>query len=185
MLQLKPMASFLSKVLDQLISKDQGEIFAEPVDINEVGYLLIFRDQLLRNLFQVPDYVTVVTQPMDFSTMKQKLEDCEYADVDDLEADFNLMLSNCMAYNSKETVSYSPTFWVCFYLQLFLKVFYRAAVKMRDLGGAIIRQARRDVSYIGFDSKSGLLLTEKPYGKNRGGSSDEQSAIEGENPNDL
>jgi Bromodomain len=41
---------------------------------------------------------------MDFSTMKQKLEDCEYSDVDDLEADFNLMLSNCMAYNSKETV---------------------------------------------------------------------------------
>lgn len=54
--------------------------------------------------FQVPDYVTVVTDPMDFSTMKQKLEDCEYIDVDDLEADFNLMLSNCMAYNSKETV---------------------------------------------------------------------------------
>jgi bromodomain and PHD finger-containing protein 1 len=98
------MASFLSKVLDQLISKDQGEIFAEPVDINEVSHFLILRDQPLRNLFQVPDYVTVVTQPMDFSTMKQKLEDCEYADVDDLEADFNLMLSNCMAYNSKETV---------------------------------------------------------------------------------
>lgn len=36
MLELKPMAHFLTKVLDQLISKDQGEIFAEPVDINEV-----------------------------------------------------------------------------------------------------------------------------------------------------
>lgn len=52
---------------------------------------------------------------------------------------------------------------------------------MRDMGGAIIRQARRDVSDIGFDSKSGLLLAEKPYGKNRGGT-DDQSANEGENP---
>lgn len=47
---------------------------------------------------------------MDFSTMKQKLEDCEYTDVDDLEADFNLMLSNCMAYNSKETVCFPLSF---------------------------------------------------------------------------
>jgi hypothetical protein len=38
MLELKPMASFLTKVLDQLISKDQGEIFAEPVDISEVCF---------------------------------------------------------------------------------------------------------------------------------------------------
>ncbi|XP_059487532.1 bromodomain-containing protein 1 isoform X3 [Neocloeon triangulifer] len=142
MLELRPMTHFLGKVLDQLISKDQGEIFAEPVDISEV-----------------PDYTTVVTNPMDFSTMKQKLNDQEYHDLDDLETDFNLMLSNCMAYNSKDTV------------------FYRAAVKMRDLGGAIIRQARRDVSEIGFDSKTGLLLPEKPSTRGKG-VTDEQTAAE-------
>lgn len=38
LLELKPMAFFLGKVLDQLISKDLGEIFAEPVDINEVSF---------------------------------------------------------------------------------------------------------------------------------------------------
>jgi hypothetical protein len=49
--------------------------------------------------------MTVVTHPMDFSTMKQKLSEHEYNNLEDLEADFNLMLSNCMAYNSKDTVS--------------------------------------------------------------------------------
>ncbi|XP_065337292.1 bromodomain-containing protein homolog isoform X1 [Cloeon dipterum] len=142
MLDLLPMAHFLGKVLDQLISKDQGEIFKEPVDINEV-----------------PDYTTVVKNPMDFSTMRQKLDDQVYNNLDELEKDFNLMLFNCMAYNSKDTV------------------FYRAAVKMRDMGGAILRQARRDQAAIGFDTKTGLLLKEKPSTKGKN-TTNEQTAAE-------
>lgn len=64
--------------------------------------------------FQVPDYRDVVKHPMDLSTMRLKLESFQYSDVDAFEADFNLMIHNCMAYNSKDTI------------------FYRAAVKMRD-----------------------------------------------------
>jgi len=55
-------------------------------------------------------------------------------------------------------------------------VFYRAAVKMRDQGGAIIRQARRDLLDVGFDKKSGLLLPEKPSSR---GKVDEQTLAEG------
>lgn len=57
-------------------------------------------------MLQVPDYGLVVTQPMDLSTMRQKLEDNQYNSLDALEADFQLMISNCMAYNSKDTVSW-------------------------------------------------------------------------------
>jgi hypothetical protein len=49
---------------------------------------------------------------------------------------------------------------------------------MRDLGGAIIRQAKRDISEIGFEQKSGLLLPDKPSVKGKNGS-DEQVANEG------
>jgi len=53
---------------------------------------------------------------MDFSTMRQKLNDHEYDDLEDLEVDFNLMLSNCMAYNSKETVCLLKLLWDLFSL---------------------------------------------------------------------
>ena len=54
----------------------------------------------------MPDYLTVVTDPMDLSTMKAKLEDGEYSKVEDLEIDFELMISNCLTYNSPDTIFY-------------------------------------------------------------------------------
>ncbi|XP_046387096.1 peregrin isoform X2 [Ischnura elegans] len=125
--ELRPMVCFLRRVLEMIQSRDAGEIFSEPVDPGEV-----------------PDYGDVVKRPMDLSTMRQKLENFHYKDIDEFEADFSLMLHNCMAYNSKETV------------------FYRAAVKMRDQGGAILRQARRDLDIIGFDPETGIMLPERP-----------------------
>jgi hypothetical protein len=60
-------------------------------------------------------------------------------------------------------------------------VFYRAAVRMRDQGGAILRQARRDFAEIGFDPATGLLLPEKPQqGSSKDHCTDEQLIDEGE-----
>lgn len=84
-------------VLQQLITKDTGQIFIEPVDQNEV-----------------PDYGDVVKHPMDLQTMEFKIKNCEYNSLEAFESDFNLMISNCLAYNSKDTI------------------FYKAGVKMRD-----------------------------------------------------
>ncbi|KAF4532483.1 hypothetical protein B566_EDAN003059, partial [Ephemera danica] len=144
MLELQPLAAFLSRIIEQIQSKDTGDIFSQPVNQEEV-----------------PDYGLVVTQPMDLSTMRQKLEDFKYNNLDALESDFQLMISNCMAYNSKDTV------------------FYRAAVRMRDQGGAILRQARRDLSAIGFNPDTGLLLPNKPQrGGDKTSCSDEQLIVE-------
>ena len=46
--------------------------------------------------------------------------------LDLFESDFNLMVANCLAYNEKETI------------------FYRAGVKMRDAGGALLRYLNND-----------------------------------------
>lgn len=43
---------------------------------------------------------------MDLSTMTKKLERSAYGDIDDMEADFQLMIDNCLAYNNKDTVFY-------------------------------------------------------------------------------
>lgn len=53
-------------------------------------------------------------------------------------------------------------------------------MRMRDQGGAILRQARRDFAAIGFDKETGLLLPEKPLlGSAKEPTTDEQLIDEG------
>jgi bromodomain and PHD finger-containing protein 1 len=58
--------------------------------------------------------------------LQAKLEKQEYEFIASFEADFNLMVSNCLAYNRKDTM------------------FYRAGIKMKEQGGALIEQIRKD-----------------------------------------
>ncbi|GBP27059.1 Peregrin [Eumeta japonica] len=85
----------------------------------------------------VPDYSTIVKHPMDLSTMAKKLECEAYTTIDDIEADFRLMIDNCLVYNNKDTV------------------FYKAGIKMRDQCLPIFRQARRDVRAAGMPALAG------------------------------
>nr|XP_034978387.1 bromodomain and PHD finger-containing protein 3 isoform X3 [Zootoca vivipara] len=126
-LQLTPFNVLLRTTLDLLQEKDPAQIFAEPVKLSEV-----------------PDYLEFISKPMDFSTMRRKLESHQYRTLDEFEEDFNLILTNCMRYNSKDTI------------------FHRAAVRMRDLGGAILRHARRQAETIGYDPQVGIHLPESP-----------------------
>ena len=43
---------------------------------------------------------------MDLSTMRKKIQGHEYKNVEQFSSDFNLMIDNCLTYNSKETVFY-------------------------------------------------------------------------------
>jgi bromodomain and PHD finger-containing protein 1 len=88
-IQLKPLEASLRIVLDLVAAKDTNEIFSEPVDLEEV-----------------PDYTTVVAEPMDLSTMRKKLDDGLYPDLTSMEKDFDLMIANCLAYNNRDTVFY-------------------------------------------------------------------------------
>ncbi|XP_054608838.1 bromodomain-containing protein 1 isoform X4 [Dunckerocampus dactyliophorus] len=126
-IQLTPFSIVLRTLLDQLQSKDQARIFTQPVDVSEV-----------------PDYLDHIKYPMDFSTMRQRIDAQNYTNFDQFEIDFNLIVDNCMKYNAKDTY------------------FYRAAVRLRDQGGAVIRKARRDAEKIGFDAESGMHLVDVP-----------------------
>ncbi|XP_039719056.1 bromodomain-containing protein 1 isoform X6 [Pteropus medius] len=126
-LRLTPLTVLLRSVLDQLQDKDPARIFAQPVSLKEV-----------------PDYLDHIKQPMDFATMRKRLEAQGYRSLLEFEEDFDLIVDNCMRYNAKDTV------------------FYRAAVRLRDQGGVVLRQARRQVDSIGFEEASGLHLPERP-----------------------
>ncbi|KAL9853164.1 bromodomain-containing protein 1 isoform 3-T3 [Geothlypis trichas] len=126
-LQLVPFTVLLRSVLDQLQEKDSARIFAQPV-----------------NLKEVPDYLDHIKHPMDFSTMRKRLEAQGYKNLTEFEEDFNLIIDNCMKYNAKDTI------------------FYRAAVRLRDQGGVVLRQARRDAEGIGYNNETGMHLPERP-----------------------
>jgi bromodomain-containing protein 1 len=85
-----------------------------------------------------------IKHPMDFATMRKRLEAQGYKNLHAFEEDFNLIVDNCMKYNAKDTV------------------FYRAAVRLRDQGGVVLRQARREVESIGLEEASGMHLPERP-----------------------
>ncbi|KAM4883284.1 bromodomain-containing protein 1 isoform 7-T8 [Thomomys bottae] len=121
-LRLTPLTVLLRSVLQQLQEKDPAKIFAQPV----------------------PDYLDHIKHPMDFATMRKRLEAQGYKNLHAFEEDFNLIVDNCMKYNAKDTV------------------FYRAAVRLRDQGGVVLRQARRAVDSIGLEETSGMHLPERP-----------------------
>lgn len=90
-LKLKQSRSPLSKLLDHLLKalekRDPHQFFAWPVT-----------DDI------APGYSAIITRPMDFSTIRQKIEENEYHLLTDFIDDFRLMCDNAIRYNHHETV---------------------------------------------------------------------------------
>nr|XP_043632033.1 bromodomain-containing protein 9-like [Erigeron canadensis] len=82
-----PDKKLLLFILDRLQKKDTHAVFSEPVDPDEL-----------------PDYHEIIKQPMDFGTVRSKLDAGLYSYLEDLEADVYLICSNAMQYNSSDTI---------------------------------------------------------------------------------
>lgn len=83
----------LNKILDYLLlmleKKDLNNFFASPVS----------------DTF-APGYSNIIKEPMDFTTMREKIEDSKYKSLDTFRYDFELICNNCMTYNLPDTVYY-------------------------------------------------------------------------------
>ncbi|MCL7050965.1 hypothetical protein MKW94_013944, partial [Papaver nudicaule] len=82
-----PDQALLVFILDKLQKKDTYGVYAEPVDLDEL-----------------PDYLEIVEQPMDFGTVRKKLSSGAYSCLEQFEKDVYLICSNAMLYNSSDTV---------------------------------------------------------------------------------
>ncbi|XP_072381835.1 bromodomain-containing protein 7 [Diabrotica undecimpunctata] len=87
-----PLSKGLDHLLSQLEKKDPQNFFAWPVTDNIA-----------------PGYSTIISNPMDFSTMRQKIEENQYAHLDQFIEDFKLMCTNAMKYNHVDTVYYKAS----------------------------------------------------------------------------
>nr|CAG4640784.1 EOG090X04G3 [Eulimnadia texana] len=83
------MLKLLDCLLASLERKDARQFFAWPVT-----------DSI------APGYSQIITQPMDFSTMRQKIEDSAYKNLQEFIDDFTLMCNNAMTYNQPDTIYY-------------------------------------------------------------------------------
>lgn len=82
-----PDKKLLVFILDRLQKKDTHAVFSEPVDPDEL-----------------PDYHEIIEHPMDFGTVRSKLDKGLYSNLEELEADVILICSNAMQYNPSDTV---------------------------------------------------------------------------------
>lgn len=82
-----PDKKLLLFILDRLQKKDTHGVFSDPVDPEEL-----------------PDYHDIIKHPMDFGTVRKKLDGGLYTDLEEFEKDVFLICSNAMQYNSSDTI---------------------------------------------------------------------------------
>ncbi|TYI82021.1 hypothetical protein E1A91_D05G193600v1, partial [Gossypium mustelinum] len=82
-----PDKKLLVFILDRLQKKDTYGVFSEPVDPEEL-----------------PDYHDIIAHPMDFLTVRKKLDKGAYTTLEQFERDVFLICSNAMQYNAPDTI---------------------------------------------------------------------------------
>ena len=98
----------LKPLLNDFIHHPASWPFRKPVDPNEV-----------------PDYLSVITDPMDLSTMSKRLENEHYKSISEFTADLKLIADNCRKYNDPDTTYYKNA--------NILENFYFEKLKVREL----------------------------------------------------
>ncbi|CAI2164309.1 16350_t:CDS:10 [Funneliformis geosporum] len=122
---LFPLDYILRPTLEEIVALDKNEIFAKPVSIEEV-----------------PDYLIHITHPMDFGTMRKKIDAHEYSLGNGLQGfkdDLELVFRNAMTYNTSDTI------------------YYRVAKKLQIQSQSIVANAEQDYSGLNIDPKKGVL----------------------------
>ena len=98
----------LKPLLNDLIHHPASWPFRKPVDPSEV-----------------PDYLSVITTPMDLSTMSKRLESEHYKSISEFTTDLKLIADNCRKYNDPDTTYYKNA--------NILENFYFEKLKVREL----------------------------------------------------
>ncbi|XP_053991916.1 uncharacterized protein LOC128883507 isoform X2 [Hylaeus volcanicus] len=81
------LTSLMMDALTLLKRRDRFKIFHQPVDVN-----------------LVPEYLTIVEHPMDFSKIEFKIQNGDYMNFSDMSRDVDLIFSNCKRFNATNTI---------------------------------------------------------------------------------
>ncbi|XP_062092280.1 uncharacterized protein LOC133798101 isoform X2 [Humulus lupulus] len=139
--------SKLELLLSILKRRDSFEIFAEPVNPDEVN-----------------GYYDTIKEPMDFGTISRKLDGGSYKTLEEFEHDVFLVSNNAMVFNASTTVYYRQaraiknlTQKLFFALKTEPENFESEISKMRLRGGRAIKR-EMEISNSGDQSNSRIIL---------------------------
>jgi hypothetical protein len=76
------------RLMNSLWKVKDAELFHKPVDPEEL---------------KIPNYFKIITHPMDFSTIKRKLNNNSYTNCKEFCDDLNLTFTNCYTYNGEQS----------------------------------------------------------------------------------
>jgi hypothetical protein len=82
------------------VTKVLGTLIDESIKIDQKG-LGIFSVPVPRD--EYPDYYELIKKPMDYGTMKEKLENGEYRSAQAMQKDFVLVMENCRQFNAPDS----------------------------------------------------------------------------------
>ncbi|CAH1398769.1 unnamed protein product [Nezara viridula] len=128
-----PLQRLLDYLQQQLEDKDTLQVFAWPVT-----------DQI------APGYSKVIKTPMDFSTMRQKIEDNAYSTLNAYISDFQLMCNNAMQYNRQDTMYFKSAKRL-----LHSGIKFLSVQKLRQLARTLPLIKQISPEQLGFDLDSG------------------------------
>ncbi|GFZ01783.1 DNA-binding bromodomain-containing protein [Actinidia rufa] len=118
----------LEFILDILQRRDTHEIFAQPVDADEVE-----------------GYYSIIEKPMDFGTMRAKLQEGIYTTFEQFENDVFLITNNAMLFNSSATI------------------YFRQARAIHELAKRVFHTLKTDPEKFELE----FSLTRRRYGRKR------------------
>ncbi|ESO07805.1 hypothetical protein HELRODRAFT_170360 [Helobdella robusta] len=132
-LQLEPFNVLLKHTLEQLMMKDAIGLFAYPVTDEEA-----------------PGYSDIISHPMDYWTMGEKINNHQYSNFDEFESDFQLIIDNCTLYNGAGSV------------------LDNIGIRHKKQCAIILESARRMCNRAGYCPISGVHVTMETEGNDNG-----------------
>ncbi|KAJ3194103.1 Bromodomain and PHD finger-containing protein 3 [Irineochytrium annulatum] len=120
---VNPVTKVLRPVLEEVRRFDKPNHFAEPV-----------------NAVDVPEYYNIIKVPMDFATMKRKLESHQYRSMEIFKADVEQICKNAIEFNPAHTA------W------------HRAAVRLKERVQPTLAKAAAQLENLPIDPTTGCLL---------------------------
>ncbi|TKA60927.1 hypothetical protein B0A49_10829, partial [Cryomyces minteri] len=85
------------------ITKSQQKWLIDKLkNVRKVKAALPFQHPVDPVALNIPSYPTIVTRPMDLSTIESKLKNEQYASIDEYVGDFNLMIQNSITFNGPD-----------------------------------------------------------------------------------
>ncbi|XP_052848802.1 ATP-dependent helicase brm isoform X2 [Drosophila gunungcola] len=92
--------------LDKRSKKQMHKIMSAVIKHNQDGRTLSEPFMKLPSRQRLPDYYEIIKRPVDIKKILQRIEDCKYADLNELEKDFMQLCQNAQIYNEEASLIY-------------------------------------------------------------------------------